>query len=155
MAEQNRTPRDDTTRQAAPARPATAWAPASTLPIPRKDDGYQYRWIRRTFFGQDDPTNMSKKMREGWEPVNPADHPELAMFTDARDRKAAGLIEVGGLILARIPRETAKARQRYYQGLADQQIRSVDQQLANEQVDARMPIFQERRSKTSSFGRGD
>ena len=151
MDESTRTPRENSKREA-DVRPQ-AWAPASTLPVPTKDDGYAYRWLRRSYFGQEDPTNMSKKMREGWEPVSPKDQPEMAMFADARKRGTAEMIEVGGLILARMPKERAEARNRYYANITAQQMQSIDQQLANEQQDARMPIFNERRSKVS-FGRG-
>lgn len=154
MAEQmqDRTPRDSTKRVTS-ERPTT-WKPSSTLPIPKTDDNYVYRWIRRSFFGSEDPTNMSKKMREGWEPVSPKEHPELALFADARQRGDATLVEVGGLILARMPREMAEARRKYYESLTAQQMQSVDQQLANEQTDSRMPIFNDRRTKVSNFGRG-
>lgn len=149
---QDRTPRDSTKRAVA-ERPAT-WAPASTLPTPTRNDGYVYRWLRRSAFGAEDPTNMSKKMREGWEPVSPKEHPELALYADPRQRGESSMVEVGGLILARIPREQAEARRRYYESLTNQQMQSIDQQLANEQTDSRMPIFNERRTKVTGFGRG-
>jgi hypothetical protein len=38
--------------------------------------------------------------------------------------------------------------------MTNQQMKSVDQQLANEQTDSRMPIFNNRQTKVSSFGRG-
>lgn len=154
MAEhtQDRTPRDSTKR-AVSERPMT-WKPSSTLPVPKADDNYVYRWIRRSFYGSEDPTNMSKKMREGWEPVSPKEHPELALFADTRQRGEATMVEVGGLILARMPREMAEARRKYYETLTAQQMQSVDQQLANEQTDSRMPIFNDRRTKVSNFGRG-
>lgn len=155
MAEQtpqDRTPRDSTKRDAA-ARPIT-WKPSSTLPVPKSTDDWVFRWIRRSFFGSEDPTNMSKKMREGWEPVDPKEHPELALFVDARQRGHSSLIEVGGLILSRMPREMAEARRKYFENLTAQQMQSIDQQLANEQTDSRMPIFNNRQTKVTSFGRG-
>jgi hypothetical protein len=147
-----RTPRESTERAA--EKTPQNWVPSSTLPTPKQDDGYTYRWLRRSYLGMEDPSNMSKKMREGWEPVSPKDHPELAMFMDPRERTKAEMIEVGGLILARIPRERAEARRRHYANMTQQQMQSVDQQLANEQQDARMPIFNNRTSKTSRFGSG-
>jgi len=154
MAEttQDRTPRELTKR--AVEEHAKPWVPASTLPVPEKSDSWVYRWLRRSFFGQEDPSNMSKKVREGWEPVDPKDHPELAMYVDARQRGQAQIVEVGGLILARLPRERAEARRAYYANMSKQQMQSVDQQLANEQTDSRMPIFNNRTTKVSQFGRG-
>jgi len=155
MAEttQDRTPRDLTKRAVVDER-TKPWVPASTLPVPEKSDGYVYRWLRKSFFGQEDPSNMSKKLREGWEIVDPKDHPELAMFADPRHRAQAQMLEVGGLILARLPRERAEARRAYFANMTKQQIQSVDQQLANEQTDSRMPIFNNRTTKVSQFGRG-
>jgi hypothetical protein len=114
-----------------------------------------YRWLRTSFLGMEDPSNMSKKMREGWEPVSSKEHPELAMYQDPRFRSdTSTLVEVGGLILARLPKERAEARRQYYADLTNQQMQSVDQQLANEQTDSRMPIFNNRTTKVSRFGRG-
>jgi len=156
MAEttQDRTPRE-LTKRAVDER-SKPWQPASTLPVPQKSDGYEYRWLRKSFLGMEDPSNMSKKMREGWEPVDPKEHPELAMYIDPRSRGTQGqqLVEVGGLILARLPRERAEARRKYYAEMTEKQMQSVDQQLANEQTDSRMPIFNNRTSKVSQFGRG-
>lgn len=155
MAEttQDRTPRE-LTKRAVDER-NKPWQPASTLPVPQKSDGYVYRWLRKSYLGMDDPSNMSKKIREGWEPVDPKEHPELAMYVDTRNRAAQGqLVEVGGLILARLPAERAEARRRYYAEMTDNQMRSVDQQLANEQTDSRMPMFNNRTTKVSQFGRG-
>lgn len=148
----DRTPRDSTKREAA-MQPQT-WKPSSTLPVPKNHPDYVFRWLRRSFFGNEDPTNMSKKMREGWEPADPKGHPELALYTDARQRGTSALVEVGGLILARMPRQVAEARRKYYETLTAQQMQSIDQQLANEQTDSRMPIFNNRQTKVSQFGRG-
>lgn len=149
---QDRTPREIEQRDAA-KRPMT-WKPAGALPTPKPTKDWTFRWIRRSAFGSEDPTNMSKKFREGWEPVSPKDHPEMAMFVDPRKRGSQELIEVGGLILARMPAEMAEARRRYYADMSGQQMQAIDQQLANEQTDSRMPIYNERRTKVSSFGRG-
>ena len=154
MAEQETTREQRaTTTRANEARPKT-WVPVGTLPVPQKDDGYTYRWLRKSAYGIEDPTNMSKKLREGWEPVNPKEHPELALFLDPRQRQQATLVEVGGLILGRMPREMAEARTKYYEQVTKSQMVSIDQQLANEQQDARMPIFSNRQTKVTGFGRG-
>jgi hypothetical protein len=149
---QDRTPRESLKRTV--EERSAPWQPASTLPVPEKSDGFVYRWLRKSYLGMEDPSNMSKKIREGWEPVDPKDHPELAMYVDAKQRGQAQLVEVGGLILARLPKERNEARKRYYDNLTNQQMQSVDQQLMNEQTDSRMPIFNNRTTKVSQFGRG-
>lgn len=130
------------------------WQPAATLPVPEKSDGFVYRWLRKSCLGMEDPTNMSRQMREGWEPVDPKEHPELALYADSKQRGQPQLVEVGGLILARLPAERNEARKKYYADLTARQMQSVDQQLMNEQTDSRMPIFNNRTTKVSQFGRG-
>jgi len=149
---QDRTPRESLKR-AVEERP-TPWQPAATLPVPEKSDGFVYRWLRKSYLGQEDPVNMSRHMREGWEPVDPKEHPELALFADPKQRGQTQIIEVGGLVLARLPVERNEARKRYYEQLTAQQMKSVDQQLMNEQTDSRMPIFNNRTTKVSKFGLG-
>jgi hypothetical protein len=59
-----------------------AWTRPTVLPDPIPEDGYTYHWVRISTNGQSDATNISSKIREGWEPVRAQDHPEI--FTDAR-----------------------------------------------------------------------
>ena len=57
-----------------------AWTRPTVLPDPTPEDGYTYHWVRISTNGQSDATNISSKIREGWEPVRAMDHPEI--FTD-------------------------------------------------------------------------
>ena len=66
MAEQ-REDREQTTR--AKAARKKRWARPETLPSPKPQDGFAFRWIRVSSLGQVDATNVSSKLREGWEPV--------------------------------------------------------------------------------------
>ena len=146
---QKRTPRALETREH-DVRPQT-WKPASTLPVPLEQDGYKFRWIRRSMLGQEDPTNVSKKRREGWEPVRAEDHPEMVLFLD-QSAKDSGLVEVGGLILCKMPAEMVQQRNQYYGNAAQQQADAVDNNFMREN-DPRMPLFRERNSKVT-FGSG-
>ena len=105
MAE-NRTPRDLVSREKS-AR--AVYVPPSNLPDPTPEPGYLYRWVATHVMGQSDPTNVSKKMREGWEPVKAADHPELQLFGNQ-----SGNVEIGGLMLCKMSIEQANARTEYY-----------------------------------------
>ena len=146
---QKRTPRSIETREQE-ARPM-AWKPASTLPVPQEQEGYQFRWIRRSMLGQEDPTNVSKKRREGWEPVRAEDHPELSLYLD-QNARTSGLVEVGGLILCKMPTEMIRQRKSYYAKATQQQADAVDNNFMREN-DARMPLFREGNSKVT-FGSG-
>jgi len=137
------------TREAA-ARPQM-WKPADLLPEPHYVEGIEHKWIRRSVLGIADPTNMSRSMREGWEPCRLEDYPELMLAVDG-DAKNSGLIEVGGLVLCRMPAEMFNQRQKYYENQARGQMESVDAQVDREN-DPRMPLFKERDTKIT-FGNG-
>jgi hypothetical protein len=62
-----------------------------------------------------DNTNVSKRFREGWEPVRAEDHPELQIMSDHKSEWAQkGGIEVGGLLLCKAPEEQVDKRREYY-----------------------------------------
>ena len=128
-----------------------AWTPPQTLPEPRQEDGWVYRWIRTSLMGQADPTNTSAKLREGWEPVKAEDHPELMLQADPNSR-FKGNIEIGGLLLCKAPSELMKQRDDFYLKQAASQMDAVDNNFMRTN-DQRMPLFTEKRS-TTSFGRG-
>ena len=71
----------ETETRAKVERPRT-WAPPTLLPDPDPEAGYKFRWVRVSTMGQNDPRNVSSKLREGWEPVRAADHPEISMYLD-------------------------------------------------------------------------
>lgn len=148
MAE-NRTPRELATRE----REARAvYVPPSTLPDPTPEPGYVYRWIATHILGQADAPNVSKKMREGWEPVKAEDHPELMLVGNAK----TGNVEVGGLMLCKMPVEKARARDAYFNQQAQSQMESVDNHYLRNN-DPRMPLFSDRKSSVSrgsGFGSG-
>jgi len=131
-------------------RPKT-WQPASTLPEPDKQPGYAYRWIRVSIVGQADASNVSSKLREGWEPVRVEEQPQFKMLVDPNSRFKDN-IEVAGLLLCKIPEELMTQRREYFAKKNRAQIESVDNNFMREN-DPRMPLYSEKKSKTS-FGRG-
>ena len=146
---QNRTPRDLVSREKT-AR--AVYVPPTSLPDPTPEPGVVFRWIATHVLGQADPTNVSRKMREGWEPVKAVDHPELQLFGNA----ATGNVEIGGLMLCKMSKEQADARDEYYNKQAQNQMDSVDNHFMRNN-DPRMPLFSERNSSTSrgnGFGSG-
>ena len=127
------------------------WQPASTLPEPDKQAGYAYRWIRVASMGQNDPRNISSKLREGWEPVSIKEQPQFQMMVDP-DSRFKDNIEVAGLLLCKAPEELMRQRKAYFAAKNQSQMDSVDNNFMREN-DARMPLFREKRS-TTSFGKG-
>lgn len=149
MAE-NRLDRDLTTRLATGR--TESWRPPELLPEPKPQAGYKYRWVRVSTMGNADPTNVSSKIREGWEPVRAVDHPEITLVSVENDRFKDNIV-MGGLMLCKAPVEMIEERDAYYQKQAASQMQSVDNNLMREN-DPRMPLFNERKTKVT-FGNGN
>lgn len=149
MAEQ-RTPREVATRQQ-DMRPQQ-WKPPELLPEPDKLDGYTYRWIRVSTLNSADPRNISAKFREGWEAVKIEEQPKFQLLIDPTSRFKDN-VEIGGLLLCKVPTEFVKQRKEYYDKITNQQAEAVDNSLMR-QSDPRMPLFKEGSSSTS-FGKGN
>ena len=128
-----------------------SWAPAELLPEPQKETGWAYRWIRTSTLGAADPMNVSAKQREGWEPVGIEEQPHLRLH-ESQDLRYKGNIEVGGLILCKMPEEFVEQRSAYYNTQTKAQMDAVDNNFMKEN-DQRMPLFSEKKTKVS-FGQG-
>jgi hypothetical protein len=146
---QNRAPREMESR-AVMTRPA-AWRPPETLPSPDPRDGWTHRWVRMSMLGTPDPQNRSSKFREGYEPCKADDYPELMMHATS-DGPYKGNIEIGGLMLCRIPSEFLRQRDAHFSAQNKAQMDAVDNNLMRDN-DPRMPLFKESSSKVS-FGSG-
>ena len=147
---QNRLARELDTRQVM-QRPQ-AWRPPEVLPSPDPREGWSHRWVRTATMGTADPSNISSKLREGYEPCKAEDYPELMMHATTEGR-FKGNIEVGGLLLCRIPAEFLQQRSAYYASQNKAQMDSVDNNFLRES-DPRMPLFAEKKSKVT-FGSGN
>ena len=146
---QNRLAREMENR-AVTARPQ-AWRPPETLPSPDPRPGWKHRWVRVSTMGTADPGNISSKLREGYEPCKAEDYPELMLHASTEGR-FKGSIEIGGLLLCRIPEEFLDQRMKYYESQNKAQMESVDNNFLREN-DPRMPLFSEKKSKVT-FGSG-
>jgi hypothetical protein len=127
------------------------WMPPELLPEPDKEVGYKYRWIRVSLLNNADPRNISKAMREGYEPVKIEEQPKFKLLIDPNSR-FNGNIEIGGLLLCKTPEEFVEQRAKYYDDITKQQTEAVDNNLMR-QSDPRMPLFKENKS-SASFGKG-
>ena len=145
----NKLTRELTTR-AAQERPKQ-WMQPELLPEPDKEPGYSYRWIRVSTMNNADPRNLSAKLREGWEPVAIEEQPKFRLLADPNSRFKDN-IEVGGLLLCKTPTDFVTQRNAHFAKVTQSQTDAVDNSFMR-QSDARMPLFQERKS-SSSFGKG-
>jgi hypothetical protein len=127
------------------------WALPEMLPEPDKQPGYNYRWIRVSTLNASDPRNLSAKLREGWEPVTIEEQPKFQLLADPNSRFREN-IEIGGLLLCKTPSDFVEQRNQHFAKQTQAQTDAVDNSFMR-QSDARMPLFQERKS-SSSFGKG-
>ena len=126
------------------------WTPPSSLDSPPAPDGYRHRWIRAESMGFDDTKNMSGKIRSGWELVRADEYPEHD-YPTVNDGKYAGVIGVGGLVLARIPEELAKSREDYFKQVTQDRNDALDNDVLKEQHPS-MPINQDRQTRVTFGG---
>jgi len=127
------------------------WTRPELLPNPTPEEGYTHHWVRVSTLGMADATNVSSKLREGWEPVKAADHPEITMVTVENERFADNVV-IGGLMLCKAPKELVQERNEYFDQQTKAQMQSVDNNFMREN-DPRMPLFNERKTKVT-FGSG-
>ena len=147
---QNRLARELDSRQVVMQRPE-AWRPPEVLPSPDDRPGWKHRWVRTATMGTADPSNISSKLREGYEPCKAEDYPELMMHATTEGRFQGG-IEMGGLLLCRIPEEFMEQRAAFYANQNKAQVESVDNNFLREN-DPRMPLYSEKKTKVT-FGSG-
>jgi len=128
------------------------WNPGSALNAPEPPLGYKHRWIRESVLEFDDKSNVHKKRQEGWDLVRAEEYPDY--FGPVVDEgRNAGVIGVGGLVLARIPVELVDQRNQHYQGVTQQQMEAVDRDWMRENNPA-MPKLAPQRKSSVSFGSG-
>lgn len=130
------------------------WAPPSRLDAPPAPPGYKHRWIRAEINGFEDKQHVFGRMREGYELVRNEDLPEEYRDTlpTLEDGRHAGVVSVGGLILARIPEETVEERNEFFQKKSQDQMQAVDNELMRENAHSSMRIQNPERSSRTTFG---
>ena len=115
-------------------------------------EGLTLRWIRGSFNGQDDYTNVGKRQQEGWVFVSPEEVPELATTSFVREGgRYEGTVNRADLALAKMPAKKAAARNKYYENKANDMMDAVNMQLMNNSDSrlANMPVTNSSRSVTT------
>jgi len=128
----------------------TTWAPPSSLDAPPAPKGFKHRWLRTEVLGFDDTKNMSGKLRSGYELVRADEYPD-DIYPTMKEGKYAGVIGVGGLVLARIPEEIAQSRTEYFRKQTQERNEAIDNDLMREQHPS-MPINADRQTRVTFGG---
>ena len=126
------------------------WTPPSSLDAPPAPQGFRHRWIRAESLGFDDTKNITGRMRSGYELVRADEYPEQS-YPSVKDGKYAGVIGVGGLLLARVPEEIAKSREEYFAKRTQEREEAIANDPLKEQHPS-MPISNERQTRVTFGG---
>ncbi len=89
------------------------YKPPSSLDAPPAPDGFRHRWIRAESMGFNDTKSIHGRLRSGYELVRADEYPD-SDYPVMDTGKYAGVIGVGGLLLARISEEIAQSREAYF-----------------------------------------
>lgn len=122
------------------------WVRPTSLEAPPARTGFSQRWIRVGSFGNDDPTNVSRKFREGWRPRLASTVPPSYTVPTIAHGKWAGCIGVEGMLLCEMPTKMKEKRDKHFSELTRTITEGMEADLQAQSHTA-MPITQERRSK--------
>ena len=125
-----KTSRASQTRTKAEAK--KVWTPPNSLDAPPAPTGYRHQWIRAEILGQQDTKNVASSLREGYELVRADEYPDT-QYPEMTEGRYAGVIGVGGLLLARIPEEIALQIDEYYKKQTRDKEEAVENNLMKEQ----------------------
>ena len=134
----------------AKAESKKVWSPPNSLDAPPAPTGYRHQWIRSEILGASDAKNIASSLRVGWELVRADEYPE-SNYPSIHEGRYAGVIGVGGLLLARIPEEIALQIDAYYKKQNDAKEEAVDNNLMKEQHPS-MPFNSERQTRVTFGG---
>ena len=142
-----KTSRASQTRSKAEA-PKT-WTPPNSLDAPPAPKGFRHQWIRAESMGYQDTKNVAASLREGYELVRADEYPDQD-YPQMSEGKYAGVIGVGGLLLARIPEEIALQIDEYYK----QRTRDKEEAINNDLMKERQAgmKFNSESSSSVTFG---
>ncbi len=145
-APSTRTPRSLETREK--SERSRTWSQPSILPEIEPRDGWVHKWVRTDTRNVPDKTTYSKRLREGWEPIDVAEYPELIGYAEGRH---TGRAEVGGLVACRMPAEMVKQRTDHYSGVTRDQETAAEEHYLRDSNELMKKVAENKRRVV--FGR--
>ena len=122
-----------------------SWTPPNSLDAPPAPKGFRHQWIRAETMGYQDTKNVAASLREGYELVRADEYPDQD-YPQMSEGRYAGIIGVGGLLLARIPEEIALQIDEYYK----QRTRDKEEAINNDLMKERQAGMKFRNESSSS-----
>ena len=127
------------------------WTPPNSLDAPPAPTGYRHQWIRSEVLGFNDAKNVASSLREGWELVRADEYPDT-IYPEMTEGRYAGVIGVGGLLLARIPEEIALQIDAYYAKQNEAKEEAIDNDLMKEQHPSMRTMENDSRTRVTFGG---
>jgi len=127
------------------------WRPSNLLEAPEARPGFSQRWIATMVLGQETPTNVAKRLREGWVPRDPKTVKEIQHFPTIEHGRFAGHIGIEGMVLCEMPTNMVKQRNEYYAQMTENLMTSVEQDMNRAETPGQ-PIQRTFKSTVSSDG---
>ena len=124
----------------------TDWSPPSTLQAPPARPGFVQRWVRVEQRGVPDAKNLTRKLREGWQPRRPETVKGGFAAPTLNHGNLGSCISVEGMVLMEMPAKRDAQRNAHYAGKLNRQTEAIEAQLRASQ-DPRVPI--DRRTQTT------
>jgi hypothetical protein len=101
--------------------------------------------------GQETPTNVAKRLREGWAPRDVKTIKDGQHFPTIEHGKFAGHIGIEGMVLCEMPQEMLDQRNDYYAQMTENLMRSVENDM-NKVESPGQPIQRTFKTTVSSEG---
>ncbi len=125
------------------------WKRGSSLDMPPAKSGHDQRWIRFMVGNVYDTTNYSRKIREGWNPVDSESVPEEWKSMHSTSGRITGVI-VEGMILCERPSSVSKKRREAMNKETARRTDALDHDLENTNKSNRNPAFGDIRKASTS-----
>ena len=127
------------------------WRPSNLLEAPEPRPGFAQRWIATMVLGQETPTNVAKRWREGWVPRDIKTVKDPQHFPTIEHGRFTGHIGIEGMVLCEMPQEMVNQRNDYYAKMTNNLMTSVEQDM-NRAESPGSPIARTFKSRVSSDG---
>ena len=117
------------------------WSPANTLET-LPDGDFEYRWVAESVNGMPTPSNVQKRLQQGYERVMRHEVDTIAMNED----DGTGFAKRQGLILMKLPKNFAAQRDAYYADKSAERARTIHEMHGNA-IPEEMRVHEDRGSR--------